>query len=374
MANETVSLKECYADAESRRRRLDNAPDTNSIRYQDEIASTIVLYETCLARIDDVSLFSINEGLEDVTSNDLKYSENSSIPLVTNADGIRFLLIHFFIAELVQRNNVTNRKLSLLHARSEYESFLKLLDDYDAFLSDDLRKYQRYQEEPSVFSTLSTNEAAARRQEKITNFKEEKALKAKLQTLEANPGIMQNDDSVVRELYLTSIRLKVRQTFQALEHIAQELRIIAMVPPSPPPEPDLSNHDQRSRHLDAANSYSDRLDGSLSQMLTRGRGGPILSKEGRPLRPFTLLDHRQRLQQGVFRPDHNLPTMSIDEYLEEEKRRGGIIDGGGEQSTAAQGYDEDNIDEADRETIKARQWDEYVEANPKGSGNTMNMG
>jgi len=27
--------------------------------------------------------------------------------------------------------------------------------------------------------------------------------------------------------------------------------------------------------------------------------------------------------------------------------------------------DEDNLEKADAETIKAREWDEYVEANPK---------
>jgi hypothetical protein len=41
------------------------------------------------------------------------------------------------------------------------------------------------------------------------------------------------------------------------------------------------------------------------------------------LRPFTLLDSRDRLRKGVFGPGHNLPTMTIDEYLEEERRRGG---------------------------------------------------
>lgn len=108
--------------------------------------------------------------------------------------------------------------------------------------------------------------------------------------------------------------------------------------------------------------------------MANGRGGPILSKDGRPLRPFTLLDTRQRLQQGVFRPDHNLPTMTIDEYLEEEHRRGGIIEGGGEQSGIKPQVDEDDMDIADKETIKARAWDDFKDENPRGAGNTMNMG
>ena len=66
--------------------------------------------------------------------------------------------------------------------------------------------------------------------------------------------------------------------------------------------------------------------------------------------------------------------MTIDEYLEEERKRGGMIDGGGPQSQQRPLVDEDDMDKADEATMKAREWDEFVEANPKGSGNTMNMG
>ncbi len=99
-----------------------------------------------------------------------------------------------------------------------------------------------------------------------------------------------------------------------------------------------------------------------------------MSKQGKPLQPFTLLSNRQELAKGVFRPGHNLPTMTIDEYLDEEARRGGIIEGGGEASWHRPEPDEDDIEKADAETMKAREWDEFVEANPKGSGNTLNRG
>lgn len=104
------------------------------------------------------------------------------------------------------------------------------------------------------------------------------------------------------------------------------------------------------------------------------RGGPLLDPKGKPLQPFTLTDKRTQLQQGVFRPGHNLPTMSIDEYLEEERRRGGIIEGGGNANAPQPEPDEDNMEQADAATMKAREWDEFVEANPKGAGNTLNRG
>lgn len=185
---------------------------------------------------------------------------------------------------------------------------------------------------------------------------------------------MQNDDDVLRELYRTEIFLSVNQALQSLEAINQEMEVIAMMPPrTPTRNQNFADTDSRARRKESSD-YSERLDLSLSQLAARGARGPILDTDGRPLRPFTLLDTRQRIQRGVFRPDHSLPTMTIDEYLEEEKRRGGMIDGGGPQSQQRALLDEDDFDKADEATMKARAWDDFIEENPKGSGNTMNLG
>lgn len=194
------------------------------------------------------------------------------------------------------------------------------------------------------------------------------------QALSKVPLTLQGDDAAIRETYLAEVQLCVHHTFHALDQIAQELKILALLPPTPPAGPGSLENDYRERNGQRGDDYSDRLDPSLSQSLNKGKAGPILSKDGKPLKPFTLLDSRQRLRDGVFRPDHSLPTMTIDEYLAEEKRRGGMVDGGGEASGMPTEPDEDNLEKADAETVKARGWDEFTEANPKGSGNTINRG
>lgn len=138
--------------------------------------------------------------------------------------------------------------------------------------------------------------------------------------------------------------------------------MLAMAPPEVPADPADLERDYRERQ-GKPEEYSDRLDNP--EMFSKNKAGPILSHDGKPLRPFTLLDNRQNLKKGVFRPGHNLPTMTIDEYLEEERARGNIIEGGGEASGISPEPDEDNYEKADEETMKARQWDEFVEANPK---------
>jgi immunoglobulin-binding protein 1 len=175
---------------------------------------------------------------------------------------------------------------------------------------------------------------------------------------------------VTRRLYFTELELFASQSFQALDMIVQENLILTQAH-SDPQHMSQPATDSRENDRSSPNGYSERLDGSKTRV---GRGGPLLSKEGKPLQPFTITDKRSQLRQGVFRPGHSLPTMTIEDYLEEEKRRGGILDGGGESQRPAAEPDEDNMELADEETLKARAWDEYTEANPKGSGNTLNRG
>ena len=353
MAEEERSLKATHTEAEEKRISLENSFSSNSPAFQENLLSAIHLYEQCLSIADRISLFSPNESLEDIGTADLQY-----------------LLLNYRLAELVLRINGGERKGYLQRAQKSYERFLRQLDSYDILSKPDAALLEQYQEAPTTFSTAATADPAARRETKIRRFKEEKALKQKLEYMKSNPSVLQNDDAAYRELQLTEINFCTHQTFQSLESIAQELHILSMAPPSPSPDRNPQQpQDIRERNKDTS-AYSERLDGPMSA----GLRGPLLSKDGKPLRPFTLTSKRQEFANGVFRPDHSLPTMSIDEYLEEERRRGGMIEGGGPQSGVKPEVDEDDYEAGERETMKAREWDEFVEANPKGSGNTLNRG
>ena len=178
---------------------------------------------------------------------------------------------------------------------------------------------------------------------------------------------------MARELHLTHLAICTHEAFQALQSTAQELRILALAPTADPRKSEKGTG-QRGEEGDDQAGYSEKLDFTRPNTLRGMHSGPLLDKSGKPLRPFTLLDKRQRLQEGVFRPDHNLPTMSIDEYLEEERRRGGIIDGGGDKSGVRPEIDEDDMAQVDEETMKDRRWDDFKDNNPKGVGNTLNRG
>jgi len=360
MADEPTSLKAIFDKAEQNRCKLESSLDSNSTAFQQLVLSTLLLYEQCLSISNQISLFSANECLEDIGTADLQY-----------------LLLDYRIAELISRvhGSQHERKARLEKAQKSYERYLKQLENYDMLSKSDVALLEEYSESPNTFSVAATQDPAARRDVKIKRFRDEKALKEKLTYMRQNPSILQNDESVARELQLTNIAYCTHQAFASLESIGQELHILSLAPSFENPDPQQRGSDARERN---GRSHADSYDSRLDSHLSAGLRGPLLSKDGKPLRPFTLTaagtSKRQEFQQGVFRPDHSLPTMSIDEYLEEERKRGGIIEGGGPQSGVRPEVDEDDVDAADRETYKARQWDEFVEANPKGSGNTLNRG
>ena len=104
-------------------------------------------------------------------------------------------------------------------------------------------------------------------------------------------------------------------------------------------------------------------------------------------KPFKLVRNRKQVADGVFQNGHNLPTMTINEYLDLEKRRGNIITGGGASSGIKKEIDEDDETVIEIELIKAREFDEYKDSkkmhifiyllqliivHSRGSGNTYN--
>lgn len=365
--DETKTLKSVFAQAEDRRLALEGAYEVTEPSYRDVLANAIDDYTECLELIGQLRIFSPNESLEDLSTNELPY-----------------LLVQYHLAELIQKIPTTTpsqRKDILERSRNCYERFLFALDSYSLLEPQYSKMLESYTESPTTFSTTPSSDPAVRRNSKISNFKAEQALKQKLSYLRRNPAYGDpdaadgsgGDDEVVRNIHLANLALSAHLTFQQLESLNREAELLAQAPQPLIPQSSTVEEDERRRQETMRqDGYSDRLDRPFKRL--QSMNGPILSKEGKPLQPFTIVGTRQDLAKQVFRPGHNLPTMSIDEYLDEEKRRGGIIEGGGEASWHRPEPDEDDEEKADAETMKARAWDEFTEANPKGSGNTLNRG
>ncbi|SPN99610.1 related to TAP42, component of the Tor signaling pathway [Cephalotrichum gorgonifer] len=358
--DEPQSLRSLLEQAEEKQAALATIYSTTSPEYSETLSEAIKAYEECRRLVSELSIFSPNESADDIATSSLPY-----------------LLVPFHLAELLQKTptfSPKERTEAVGHTRNYYESFLAQLDRYELLTGEHAKLLARYNEDPEHFTTVTGPDAAAKRVSKIANFKAEKALKEKLALLKRNPRYLeQGDEELVREVHLANVEFCVHKTFQELESSSRELEMLSHAPTAPPAHPSAPS-DPRHRAGAAAptDGYSERLDAPLGSML--GRGGPLLAKNGKPLQPFTLVGNRQELKKGVFRPGHNLPTMSIDEYLEEERRQGNIIEGGGEASYYRPEPDEDDMEKADADTYKARDWDDFKDENPRGAGNTLNMG
>ena len=149
------------------------------------------------------------------------------------------------------------------------------------------------------------------------------------------------DEDTLRNAVVLLLRLEWAQTSVQLNNIERELELLFNAPSEEPKNPS---------EVQSTSDNTWRLDAPTQGSLT-SKDGPLLDVNGKvsvsfssttvhilikttqPLRPFTILPagagERARLQAEVFRPDHRLPTMTIDQYLEEEQRRGNIISGGG---------------------------------------------
>ncbi|KAK9456157.1 TAP42-like protein [Dipodascopsis uninucleata] len=347
-----------------------------SDEYQKLLRDAIAAFETAKIKLENMLLFSTNETAEDITTKEIPY-----------------LALDYYLATLVDRIKSTvipARRPTVLRAKALYLSFLSLCDSYELLDRQSAKLLHQIQDTPittPIYASANAqrySDPASMRNAKIAKFKKERALEQQIAELdlrrrERGAGNTQDadedngDDEVARNLYFKQIELLVGKAFDALQGLDMELQILeraASQPQQSGPEQDpQQTSDERGRRRDDDN-YSERVDPSLSVL----NSAPILTSDGKVNRPFTIVSSREQTRQKVFGPGYVLPTMTIDEYLEEERRRGNIIEGGGAQSEIMPEKDDDNEAAADRETYRLREWDKFTEANPRGSGNTMNLG
>ncbi|BFZ60184.1 TAP42-like [Saitoella coloradoensis] len=344
------SLREVYDEAESVQQSIEDG-SVPVAEVQATVEKAIRLYEGCCELIDRISLFSLNEELEEINSSELRY-----------------LLCPYNLASLYTLRMTSDRKSTLALSQKTFKSFLMQIEAYGLLAAEDKRAAEAALsgKASGAMGLGGGGDPAARRAVKIARYKREKELERNLEILRSAD---QSQDENLRSVWSAIISFHATKAVAALEGIAQELEILAYMPPIS----DLIRREEfdtraREREGQRGNEYDDRV---VVGGCGLPKSGPLLDPNtGKPLRPFVITGDRERLQQSVFGPGYNLPTMSIEEYLAEEERRGNVIKGGGEQSgEQKEEDDDDDEEESDRKMYKAREWDEFVEANPKGAGN-----
>ncbi|KAJ1674399.1 Type 2A phosphatase-associated protein 42 [Spiromyces aspiralis] len=367
--NAKLTLSQAFAKAQSEFNRLmSSSMPTRDGQFQ-AIKETIDLLCECKDKIRRLGLFSINETAEEYGASDLKY-----------------MLVNTYLGQLILKKigQPEGRGRVIEQAMICMVEFLSQCQDMDIMTNKQDKELfaKMVQEKGNV-----KEDAMTRRQRKIERHRRQVASKAALKELEprllakeeATLSSTQDDDhdeELERQFVLKLLDLQIQVTIDELASCFDELEMIKMmerIRPTPASPGSRGGPGQKGPENDW------RLD-TKSSVGPRSEG-PLLDKGGRPLRPFVLVSDRERVREGVFRPSWNLPTMSLDDYLEEEFRRGNVIMGGGDSKRDKRSSSDDDDDEGDNsdydndpekqdeKTMKQRKWDEFTDDNPRGAGN-----
>jgi hypothetical protein len=270
-------------------------------------------------KIDSLGLFSLNESIEECSTASLRY-----------------MAVGYYLGMLTQRlptGSLEERIDALSLALEQLGGFLDLVRAYEVDGIPDAKEEAKMD----------------RRNVKIERFRRARQLAERVGLYSAPASA---DEEVVRGHRLDELRLRATQAIDEVDLIAAELEILRFKQHSAEPE-----YAPPAKPAAAA-------------------APPAIPGLRRVMQSFTLVKGRDTLRKEVFRPGHRLPTMTVEEYLELERRRGGIVDGGGPQSgrVVDEQEKEDGTDYDEVEVYKERQLDAFKDEHRRGSGNTYNRG
>ena len=345
----------------------------------DALASGAAAMRHAVARMDIEGVFSRDETKDDVPTENLRY-----------------VLAPWYLAELASRaptRDPAAREQALVEVSAMYEAFLERCERHDMLSESAKRTRAR--------GTEACDPATAR-DEKVARFKRERAIRQRLESLDATrvertrkalaeadwddedpeASVATQNEAEERERWLLLVEDAAAKALDAAASVELERAMLARRAETATDAPAASESDdarRRPRRIESSGmgNYIIGPGGTIQQIsaggyVPRGNGAldanaPFMTTD------FAGADRRAAAARGVFRPSHILPTMTVEqageiEYAElvERTRR--------EAETKARRAAEDaalTAEERDeRELAKARSWDEFKDDNPFGHGNS----
>lgn len=373
-----LTVRQRYQRAISKFNAVENSPERqDSESFQKLLWLVIKEFLTIELIVHSLSLFSSNEELREINSAYLQfisipfYQANLLMKYMGNNEGT--------IGEDVE-SRFSAKSRNLKSSIFKVFQFLLSLQSFGGILSKEQDKrllmFQN-SSNPSFEEIIqSTGDAAQRRALKISLYKEERALAQKLSILDEyysksveDEDIFESmDEEVVRSIYKDQLKYHALKSFSLLENLAMEIQVLENRPAL----------DQSGNNEEQKNFADDRVQSKLGAFdytsrvekdpLKQPGTAELVNKLGRVLQPFVLTNKRDELRQKVFGTGQVLPSMSVEEYLDYELANGKMLKAEEPQN------DSDESDDSDEE-LRQREWDDWKDDNPKGSGNMKaNMG
>lgn len=305
----------------------------NSREYQADIQRLIKELKTIYQLTLELDLFSDNEFIEEV-----------------NVNYLPFLNIEYYLGVLYM-DCMSNEKLevhvdfkpkNIDEAISHFKNYINKLTELELLNPLQIKQFKGYQ---------------LNRDEKIQQYRYEKELSLKISNVDAI-----KDEDKKREVYLDQINMLIIKTLNHLQMLDMESKVLKNRPKIVEQSRDEWNasQDDRIQGMQKDNGFTTRL-----ETLPQNVGISKLVSNGRVLQPFTLT--RKDLKEKVFGTGQVLPSMTVEEYLDYELQNGKMLK---PEEPQPEGRDTDDEDEE----LRKREWDNWKDDNPKGIGNTQNLG
>jgi len=297
-------------------------------QYQKQVTMCLNNFKSIALVLIRNHVFSSNEELEDI-----------------NTSALKLILVHYYIAELHLKLVDSERISNLKYAKGNLSSFLRQCEQLKLLHKDDINSLHR---DIPV-------DAKTKREEKINRARRDKEINSKLQEiLQKKKESMdkyqsgnitssvvneeETDEEEQRDFYILLIKTTATKALDSIDTVEQELDMLQQIeniklqnngkvpPPKDPPKSNL------------------------------------------PYQNFTIVNSRDKLKQGVFKPG-NLPTMTPEEWAELQIKNGTLPTASGTTKPNKPKDDEISAEEEEEKRQKDSKFDDWKDENPKGQGN-----
>ena len=350
--DEPLSIKSFQSWFENGVKLLDEGKAEDALELLDSL-------QTHLKRLDVVSMSSDS------------YADIATLHLP-------FLALHYHLGLAHLQQRTTRRKPHLTKARDFFEAYLRNLDtlmtrseetsyresgvmlDYRKLIS--ILDRLEDQEEGKSLSRLMSLES---RDEKVTRFKRKRLLEQQIERLKSKEEDL--DEEALREVYTQQLLVYAMIAIDECLGIPREMAMLQMADQNQP-----TIIEEGPEHNSKSFSAPRRPQHLGGMQMTNITQDPVTGQ---------LIFRKEQLQKEVFRPSWNLPTMTLAELGDRE--RAAALERAEQQRIAEaqprpKRYDqlvkeglEDNDDLVDASAKLDREWDDFKDANPRGSGNKM---
>lgn len=338
---------------------------TNSSDMQYKVKKCMALFENITRMVSSTGMFSANESINEVATNDLK-----------------FMLLPSYLGTLLLKLTSGDRKDIVLTAEIYFKDFLQRCKDYELTDVDIVivnseseecmtaaQVVQRPPSEHACPNTLQDLMGMGRaRAEKIKQYRQQKELESRLETLKVKLDLSDGmaDEELKRDYYLSLIKSHINKAVDELDCLQSE-KIM------------LSRSNRRSANV-SAEDETDSSTTTRDVVVHNKRHHP----KYKPLQPVIIT--RDEIQKKVFGAGYpSLPTMTVDELCQ-QRLKDGTWDNSQpsldmakneelKKSHAEQDvvYKELAIDNDDPEVLqRMRNMDEYKDTHKRGWGNRYN--